>query len=208
MSAIGQVVVLVKFEQFHRSQELLLPPDLREWVPADDPAHLVVTTVERVEVAALEMDRRATGKAQAPHGRCRRCGSTATPAASSRRGGRSGRRSARSRCASSPRTGLPTTTRSPTSGTRNSRRSSRPSPRSCSHRPRAGGGGMPRSLAVSPITSKRQAATPFPRSAHADCHSATCRPTLAALSTKMLLPPPVRLPLIELPPTAASEVTL
>jgi hypothetical protein len=30
LSAIGQVVILVKFEEFHRSQELLLPPDLRE----------------------------------------------------------------------------------------------------------------------------------------------------------------------------------
>jgi len=55
---------MARFKEFDRSQGFLLPPDLREWVPADDLAHFVVAAVERVELAAFKVNRRGTGKAQ------------------------------------------------------------------------------------------------------------------------------------------------
>ena len=43
---------------------LLLPHDLREWVPEDDLAHFVVEAVERVDLGAFKVNWRGTGKAQ------------------------------------------------------------------------------------------------------------------------------------------------
>jgi transposase len=55
---------MVNFREFDRSQPFLLPPDLQEWVPADDLAHFVVEAVERVEVDAFKVYWRGTGKRQ------------------------------------------------------------------------------------------------------------------------------------------------
>ena len=43
---------------------MLLPPDLREWVPADDFAHFVIEAVERVDIAAFKVNERGCGSAQ------------------------------------------------------------------------------------------------------------------------------------------------
>ena len=36
------------FVDCDREQALLLPPDLRDWIPSDDLAHFVIEAVERV----------------------------------------------------------------------------------------------------------------------------------------------------------------
>lgn len=55
---------MVNFRPYDRSQQLLLPPDLREWVPEDDLAHFVIEAVERVRIEAFQVNWRGTGKAQ------------------------------------------------------------------------------------------------------------------------------------------------
>ena len=54
---------MARFKAFDRSQGFLLPPDLREWVPADDLAHFVVAAVERVDIGSCKVNWRGTGKA-------------------------------------------------------------------------------------------------------------------------------------------------
>ena len=55
---------MANFRPYDRGQQLLLPHDLREWVPEDDLAHFVVETVERVDIGAFKVNWRGTGKAQ------------------------------------------------------------------------------------------------------------------------------------------------
>jgi len=43
---------------------MLLPPDLREWVPEDDLAHFVIEAVERVDMSAFKVNERGCGSAQ------------------------------------------------------------------------------------------------------------------------------------------------
>jgi transposase len=45
-------------------QALLLPVDLREWVPEDDLSHFVLAAVERVEMEQFRYNERGTGSAQ------------------------------------------------------------------------------------------------------------------------------------------------
>jgi transposase len=53
-----------RFVQADRDQPMLLPPDLRDWVPEDDLAHFVIEAVERVEMAAFKVNERGCGSAQ------------------------------------------------------------------------------------------------------------------------------------------------
>ena len=53
-----------KFVQRHQSQLDLLPPDLRDWLPEDDLAHVVVEAVERVPLERFQVNERGTGSAQ------------------------------------------------------------------------------------------------------------------------------------------------
>ena len=53
-----------KFVDYERDQAFLLPPDLRDWIPADDLAHFVIEAVERVEMGAFKVNHRGTGSAQ------------------------------------------------------------------------------------------------------------------------------------------------
>jgi transposase len=55
---------MVNFVSYDRGQRLLLPHDLREWVPEDDLAHFIVEAVERVDIRAFKVNWRGTGKAQ------------------------------------------------------------------------------------------------------------------------------------------------
>lgn len=52
------------FRDYNRSQRLLLPPDLKDWVADDDLAHFIVEAVERVEMHAFHVSRTGSGKAQ------------------------------------------------------------------------------------------------------------------------------------------------
>ena len=55
---------MTNFRPYDRGQQLLLPQDLREWVPEDDLAHFVVEAVDRVDIGAFKVNWRGTGKAQ------------------------------------------------------------------------------------------------------------------------------------------------
>jgi transposase len=52
------------FVDCERDQAFLLPPDLRDWIPADDLAHFVIEAVERVDMSAFKINHRGTGSAQ------------------------------------------------------------------------------------------------------------------------------------------------
>lgn len=55
---------MVNFRSYDRSQRLLLPPDLGDWVPEDDLAHFVIEAMERVRIDAFQVNWRGTAKAQ------------------------------------------------------------------------------------------------------------------------------------------------
>jgi transposase len=55
---------MANFISYDRGQGLLLPHDLREWVPEDDLAQFIVEAVERVYIGAFKVNWRGTGKAQ------------------------------------------------------------------------------------------------------------------------------------------------
>jgi transposase len=52
------------FIPFSRDQAFLLPPDAKDWLPADDVAHFVVAAVERVPLGAFAVRPIPGGKAQ------------------------------------------------------------------------------------------------------------------------------------------------
>ena len=45
---------------------MLLPPDLRDWVPEDDMVHFVIEAVDRVGLNAFKLNERGSGSAQKP----------------------------------------------------------------------------------------------------------------------------------------------
>lgn len=53
-----------QFIPFSRDQAFLLPPDAKDWLPADDVAHFVVAAVERVPLGAFAVRPVPGGKAQ------------------------------------------------------------------------------------------------------------------------------------------------
>ena len=44
-----------------RRTPLLLPPDLREWIPADDMVHFVIEAVEGVGLSRFQINERGSG---------------------------------------------------------------------------------------------------------------------------------------------------
>lgn len=52
-----------KFVSVDRNQPLLLPPDLREWVPDEDLVHFLLAAVEELDVSVFRMNDRGTGSA-------------------------------------------------------------------------------------------------------------------------------------------------
>ena len=44
------------FVDCDREQAFLLPPDLRDWIPADDLGHFVIEAVERVDLGAFKVN--------------------------------------------------------------------------------------------------------------------------------------------------------
>ena len=49
---------------FNRDQSFLLPPDLKDWLAADDVAHFIVAAVDRVPLALFQVPDRSGGKPQ------------------------------------------------------------------------------------------------------------------------------------------------
>jgi transposase len=54
------------FVSVDRNQPLLLPPDLKDWVPADDLVHFVIAAVDGLDGSAFCVNERGTGSAQYP----------------------------------------------------------------------------------------------------------------------------------------------
>ena len=52
------------FVLFNREQSFLLPPDLKDWLPADDVADFIVAAVDRVPLASFQVADRTGGKPQ------------------------------------------------------------------------------------------------------------------------------------------------
>lgn len=55
-----------RFVNIDRDTPLLLPPNLRDWVPADHLAHFVVDAVEAMDLRQVKVNTRGTGDAQYP----------------------------------------------------------------------------------------------------------------------------------------------
>ena len=55
-----------RFVNLDRETPLLLPPDMREWVPQDDMVHFVIEAVEGVDLSAFRTNWRGTGSKQYP----------------------------------------------------------------------------------------------------------------------------------------------
>lgn len=54
------------FISIDRNQPLLLPPDLRDWVPEDDLVHFVIEVVDGLDLSMFKVNDRGTGSAQYP----------------------------------------------------------------------------------------------------------------------------------------------
>lgn len=59
---------MAKFVNIDRGTPLLLPPDLRDWVPADHLVHFVIDAVEQIDVSRAQVNERGTGSEQYPPG--------------------------------------------------------------------------------------------------------------------------------------------
>ena len=55
-----------RFVTIDRDTPMLLPPDLREWVPADHLVHFILDAVEQLDVSAARGNERGSGSAQYP----------------------------------------------------------------------------------------------------------------------------------------------
>jgi hypothetical protein len=55
-----------RFVNIDRDTPLLLPPDLRDGVPADPLAHFVIDAVETLDLRQVKVNTRGTGDAQYP----------------------------------------------------------------------------------------------------------------------------------------------
>ena len=57
-----------RFQPINRDAPMLLPPDMRDWVPEDDLVHFVIEAVERLPLKSFKVNNRGTGSAQMhPH---------------------------------------------------------------------------------------------------------------------------------------------
>jgi transposase len=55
---------MTTYMPFDREEPFLLPPDVKDWLPANDIAHFIVAAVERVRLAAFHTNSRPSGKPQ------------------------------------------------------------------------------------------------------------------------------------------------
>ena len=56
----------VRFVSVDRDTPMLLPPDLRDWVPEDDLVHFVIEAVDRLPLKTFRVNHRGTGERQFP----------------------------------------------------------------------------------------------------------------------------------------------
>ncbi len=56
-----------RFVSVDRDTPILLPPDLRDWVPKDDLVHFVLEPVGRLPLESFRVNQRYTGDKHPPH---------------------------------------------------------------------------------------------------------------------------------------------
>ena len=56
----------VRFVSVDRDTPILLPPDLRDWVPKDDLVHFVLEAVGRLPLESFRVNQKDTGDKQFP----------------------------------------------------------------------------------------------------------------------------------------------
>lgn len=59
---------MTRYVNIDRDTPLLLPPDLRDWVPADHLVHFVIDAIEAIDTRAAPVNERGTGSEQYPPG--------------------------------------------------------------------------------------------------------------------------------------------
>ena len=59
---------MAKFVNIDRDTPLLLPPDLRDWVPVEHMVHFMIDAIAELDVSAAPVNERGTGSAQYPPG--------------------------------------------------------------------------------------------------------------------------------------------
>ncbi len=55
-----------QFVNIDRETSMLLPPDLRDWIPEDSMVHLIIETVETLDIQKFWVNERGSGCAQYP----------------------------------------------------------------------------------------------------------------------------------------------
>ena len=55
-----------RFVNVDRETPMLLPVDLREWVPEDDLVHFVIEAIDTMKLPAMRINRRGSGSEQYP----------------------------------------------------------------------------------------------------------------------------------------------
>jgi len=55
-----------RFVDVDRETPMLLPPDLRDWVPEDDLVHFILEAVQRLPLEDFQVNHRGSGNRQFP----------------------------------------------------------------------------------------------------------------------------------------------
>jgi transposase len=55
---------MMRYVRFDRDQPFLLPPDLKDWLPEDELAHVIAAAVDRVRLGAFRTNPQAGGRPQ------------------------------------------------------------------------------------------------------------------------------------------------
>jgi transposase len=65
----GESAMATFFRKPDRRQRFLLPVDMQDWLPESDFVHLVLDTVEQMDLSGFEAEYRTGGSGQAPFAR-------------------------------------------------------------------------------------------------------------------------------------------
>jgi transposase len=63
--AAENLIMARGYRPVDRDQQFLLPPDMREWLPASDPVWLVMRLIEQLDTSAFHVGRRIGGVGRA-----------------------------------------------------------------------------------------------------------------------------------------------
>ena len=55
---------MARFVNIDRDTPMLLPPDLRDWIPCDHLVHFVIDAIESIDTSCAQINHRGTGNEQ------------------------------------------------------------------------------------------------------------------------------------------------